>query len=293
MRYSHLKYVKWSYNIPIFDKMTEPAPRIELVQHFHELGSPEKNLAIIEKEIGNSKADLVVFPEMFLTGYTLGRDVVSLSQTISNEYFERIGSLCGSSSKYALLGFPESSSFVRGQIHNSAALIGPEGLEGVYRKNHLVDFGPFEEWSYFTPGDEPFMFEIEGYSFGVIICYDIFFPELTKHYAINGADGVICISASPAMTRPYFEAVMKARAIENTIYFFYSNLVGFDSRMDFWGGAEIIDPRGKTLAKAPYFQEAKISTVIDPTIISKVRIARPTLRDTKPEMKKAMGNWLK
>ena len=171
--------------------MNGAQPSIELIQSFHELGSPNNNRKIIENGIRGSDSDLVVFPEMFLTGYTLGRDVVDESLDTENDHFRSIADLCQETSKHVLFGFPERSSKIRGQIHNSAALIGPEGLIGVYRKNHLVDFGPFEEWSYFTPGTEPFLFDVNGTRFGVIICYDIFFPELTKHYALKGADGVI------------------------------------------------------------------------------------------------------
>ena len=128
------------------------------------------------------------------------------------------------------------------------------------------------------------MVEIEGFRFGLTICYDIFFPELTKAYALSGADAVVCISASPSMTRKFFEKVMVARAIENTIFFAYSNMVGFDSRMNFWGGAALIGPTGSRLAKGPYYSESSVKGKLDHHSLKLSRKHRPTIRDTRGDL---------
>jgi predicted amidohydrolase len=255
--------------------------RVELQQRFHRKSDVEFNLGIIEETSTSSDSDIVVFPEMFLTGYSLGDDVRAESREIEDPLFGKLSDIAREGEKHIIFGLPERSSVTRGHIHNSAMVIGPDGIIGAYRKMHLVNFGPFEEWEYFTPGNQTLSFEVKGFRIGLIICYDIFFPELTKHYALDDIDAVICISASPSVTRPYFEAVMKARAIENTIYFLYSNLVGFDSRMDFWGGGEIISPRGNTVAKGPYFEESSIRGELSADEISLARSLRPTLRDTR------------
>lgn len=259
---------------------------LEVHQRFHKRFQRDYNSRIMIEALDSSDADILIFPEMFLTGYTLGEDVRNHALGVEDPFFDELKEKASESGKHLVFGFPERSGKIRGQIHNSAMVIGPGGTEGTYQKMHMVDFGPFEEWAYFVPGNDPLMFEVQGFRFGVIICYDIFFPELTKHYALNGADAVICVSASPSVTRPLFETVMKARAIENTIYFIYSNLVGFDSRMDFWGGAEIVSPKGKILAKGPYYEETTVGASIDEDVISVSRSLRPTLRDTRMNVRR-------
>lgn len=257
---------------------------VEVIQTSHALEDVDQNIERMVRSIENSQSDLMIFPEMFMTGYTLGRKVHSISFSVNDHVFDPIIDSAGRKGKHLVFGFPRRSDIIKGQIHNSAMIIGPHGVIGTYDKMHLVDFGPFEEWAYYTPGDKPLIFELNGFRLGIIICYDIFFPELTKYYALNGADAVICISASPSMTREFFESVMRARAIESTVYFIYSNLVGFDSRMDFWGGSEIIDPRGRTVAKGPYFEEGSIKGQIESDVIRLARYNRPTLRDTRTDI---------
>ncbi len=254
--------------------------KIEIVQKRHRRFDIEHNLNIIKESISTSSARLLVFPEMFLTGYTLGDDVHKLAMELDSPYLVTITEYCKKHDKFIILGFPERSVKTKGQIHNSAIVIGPDGILGTYKKMHLVDFGPFEEWGYFTPGNDLLMVEIDGYKVGVMICYDLFFPELTKLYALKGADLVVNISASPSLTRKFFEKVMVARAIENTIFFVYSNLVGMDSRMDFWGGGALIGPTGSLISKGPTFEEASILGEIDIHSLELSRKHRPTIRDT-------------
>jgi predicted amidohydrolase len=204
----------------------------------------------------------------------------------------RVADSCRENDKHVIFGFPERSDKIKGQVHNSAAFIGPKGIMGTYRKMHLIDFGPFEEWGYYTPGDRLLLEDVEGFKVGVIICYDIFFPELTKLYALNGADLVVCISASPSQTRKFFETVMPARAIENTIFFAYSNLVGMDSRMDFWGGGAFIGPTGSMIGKGPYFEEASIQGEVGQHTLELSRKHRQTIRDTNPSLLKEIAKIL-
>ncbi|MEA3558960.1 MAG: carbon-nitrogen hydrolase family protein, partial [Candidatus Thermoplasmatota archaeon] len=216
--------------------------------------------------------------------YSLGDEVFRHAMSLDNPIFEEVRSVCAETGKHVIFGFPQRSDRIKGQIHNSACLMGPEGILGVYQKQHLVDFGPFEEWAYFTPGKNLLLREVNGLKVGIMICYDLFFPELSKYYALCGADLLVCISASPSITRKYFESVMVARAIEDTVFFAYSNLVGFDSRMDFWGGGAIIGPRGNTLAKGPYYKPSRIRSVVDERSILTARRHRPTLRDTRSDL---------
>jgi predicted amidohydrolase len=253
---------------------------IEIVQKHHKRFDIDHNLGIIKEALRGSKDRLLIFPEMFLTGYTLGDDVHKLALRDDSPYFGEITDTCKDTDKFVIFGFPLRSSERNGKLHNACAVIGPEGLLGTYHKMHLIDFGPFEEWAYYTPGDHTTMVQIDGYNIGLTICYDIFFPELTKLYALNGADLIVNVSASPSVTRKFFEKIMVARAIENTVFFAYSNLVGMDSRMDFWGGGALISPTGGVISKGPYFEEASVRGEVDLHSLELSRKHRQTIRDT-------------
>jgi predicted amidohydrolase len=257
---------------------------VELLQTMHRRFEPEHNLGSIRKAADDTSADLLVFPELFLTGYCLGRDAHRYAMSIEDPLLQGISGIARKTGRTIIVGFPERSLEIKGQVHNSAGIFHPDGRMEVYRKMHLVDFDPFEEWAYYTPGKNPLMFELNGIRFGMTICYDIFFPEMAKYYALSGADAVICISASPSTTRQFFEGVIGARAIENTLYVLYNNMVGMDGRIDFWGGGTIVGPRGEILAKGPYFEESKVRADLKAETLVQSRRHRPTIRDTTPEL---------
>ena len=95
---------------------------------------------------------------------------------------------------------------------------------------------------------------------------------------------VICLSATPQVNRYYFESLIPARAIENTIFFTYVNIVGTQEDLVFFGGAQISDPFGKILVKAPYFKESIIIHEIDLNSIKQARAVRPVIRDIRPQI---------
>ena len=101
---------------------------------------------------------------------------------------------------------------------------------------------------------------------------------------MQGADIIICISASPSSTRQYFERMFPARAIENTTFFIYANLTGTQEDLVFWGGSQAFDPLGNQIIKLPYFKEAIETFEIDLNILKTVRANRPVLRDIRPEI---------
>jgi predicted amidohydrolase len=149
---------------------------------------------------------------------------------------------------------------------------------------HLANFGPFEEHLYFGRGNELPVFETKFGKIGMLICFDCFFPELSKIYALKGADILVCISASPSTTRIFFEKVIVSRAIENTVFFTYTNLVGTELNMVYWGGNTVIGPRGDVKAKGEYFKEDTVTCEINLKELSTAREFRPTIRDTRMEL---------
>jgi predicted amidohydrolase len=119
---------------------------------------------------------------------------------------------------------------------------------------------------------------------GLLICYDAFFPELAKAYALQGADLLAIISASPATSKPFFDRILPARAIENALPVLYANLVGAELNIVFQGGTQAIGPRGEDLGKAADFVESVVLAEVDLRDLKIARTFRPTLRDTRKDM---------
>jgi len=221
---------------------------------------------------------------MALTGYSVRDDIQRLAEPIDGPSVGRVSELSQELGCGIVFGMPEQDTAVRGHIFNSAVLTLPDGSVGVYRKCHPANFGPFDEKRYFTSGRDLPVFPTPWGNIGLIICYDLFFPETVKTMALRGAELVVDISASPTTTRRFFEMVLPARAVEDTVFMGYSNLVGTEGQMQFWGGASVHGPRGDEKAKGPYFEEAIVEAELDFSDIEIARPLRPTLRDTRTEI---------
>ncbi len=115
---------------------------------------------------------------------------------------------------------------------------------------------------------------------GVHICYDLYFPELQKRQVLEGADVLVNISASPSTSRRFFEALLPARAIENACFSLYSNNVGSQDGLVFWGGCQAYGPRAESLGVLEEYEEGVLRVELDLDALQPAREFRPTLRDT-------------
>jgi len=179
---------------------------------------------------------------------------------------------------------PELSEKTHSVMYNTAVLVGPKGLIGKYRKVYLPTHSVFEEKRYFRQGHQSTTLHTELGKIGLIICYDIFFPEVTRLTRLEGAQLIVCISASPGVRRTFFEALTVARAIENTAFLAYVNLVGVEDGLQFWGGSRFIGPNGKVLAQAKYDEEDLVTVSFSYSDIKPVEAFVPTLKDLRPEL---------
>ncbi len=237
-----------------------------------------QNAQRLKEIVESNRADIYVFPELYLTGYLLRDDLPSRAISADSELFSEIRKL--SQGKVIIFGFPERAGTF---IYNSAAVVHESKID-IARKLHLPNFGPFEEKLYFKEGTEPFVIDTRFGKLGVQICYDAFFPEVAKAQALMGAELIVNISASPITSRAMFESILPARAIENTVFFAYVNWAGLQRTMEFWGGSMLYSPLGKRLCKAPYFEETTLICEFEPVDLSLARRVRPTLRDTRSEL---------
>ena len=265
--------------------------KIALVQMQPRLGDKAHNLEIIEKAIRSTDAEVIVFPEIFLTGYTLRDRYMELAEDLDGPSVRRIADLAKDHERWLVVGMPEVDSGKTGVLYNSALVVSPDTEPETYRKMVLANFGPFEEDLYFARGDRMPIFDTPVGRMGIEICFDIFFPEITKLYALEGADIVTCISASPSTTREFFEKILPARAIENTIFIAYANLVGTEQNMTFWGGNQLIGPRGNVKAGGKPFVEGLVKAEVDLSELEVARQFRPTIRETRQDLMEKLGQY--
>jgi predicted amidohydrolase len=185
---------------------------------------------------------------------------------------------------HLVFGMPEISAKTEATLHNSAVLIGPGGFIGKYHKMYLPTHSIFEEKRYFRPGYQTAVFDTELGKLGLIICYDIYFPEVTRLTRLKGAELIVCISASPGVRRSFFEVLTVARAIENTAFLAFVNLAGIQDGLQFWGGSRLVGPSGKILVQAKYDEDDFVMGEVNYPDIRSTEAFVPTLKDLRPEL---------
>ncbi len=255
-----------------------------LAQTGPRLGNKERNLKQISEQAAKARkknVDLLVFPELHLTGYTMRDEVSHLAESIPGPSTRKIEKVAREHGVHIIFGMPEESE-VKGVIHNTAVFVGPKGLIGRYRKIHLPTHSVFEERRYYRPGQEAPVFKTDIGTIGLNICYDLYFPELTRLQALQGAQLVVCISASPGLRRRFFEGFCLSRAMENAVYLAYVNRVGIEEGLQFWGGSRVIAPNGSVLAQCKYDVEEFQICKVDLNEVSRARAFIPTIKDLEP-----------
>jgi len=258
--------------------------KIALISMRPKIADKKANLQTMKVQVKNTKADLYVFGEMSLTGYRCKDELRDLAETISGSSISYMKKVAKEKKCYIVFGMPLKDDKVEGLVYNSAVLVHPDGKVDIYNKWFLPNFGPFEEKLFFDQGESLNVFHTKYGKIGILTCYDLFFPEICKAYSLQGADILICISASPSTTRKYFEALLPARAIENTTFMVYVNLVGTQEDLVLWGGSQIYSPLGDLLTKAPYFKESVTTCDIDLSQLKVARSNRTVIKDIRPEI---------
>ena len=224
-------------------------------------GNPVKNRSVMIHALEKEKADIIVLPELSTSGYffTSQKEIQNLSETIPGPTSDIFSLLSKKTETYYVLGIPEKTP--RG-IYNSAVLIGPGGIEGIYRKVHLF----YKEKQYFQPGEIFPLFEINGVKIGILVCFDHMFPEAARTLALQGAQ-IICHPSNLVLPE-YGQLTTRVRALENRVFWILSNRIGTEvkgsSKLTYTGESQIINPKGEILHKAPAQKEELYTIEIDP-----------------------------
>jgi predicted amidohydrolase len=260
---------------------------IALGQFPCEVGSKRINIRKmikLAKQANKKKARILVFPEMSLTGYTTRDLTYGLAEEIPGASTEKIEKIAENENLYIIYGMPERSEKGKAIIYNTAVLTGPNGYIGKYRKMYLPTHSVFEEKRYFRQGYHVPVFDTDIGKIGILICYDLFFPEVARALRLQGAELIICISAAPSKAKRNFEILTQARAIENTCFLAYVNLVGMENGLHFWGGSRLIHPSGSLITIAKYNIEDLVVGNIIYEDLAAVETFVPTIRDLRPEL---------
>jgi predicted amidohydrolase len=260
--------------------------RIHLLQYGSKLGDVEFNLDRLIKAMDRlcvgDGADVIVTPELYLPGY-MSRDMFfQIAEPISGRTISRLVLEVRRRNCHVIAGFAERNNETH-VLYNTAVAVGPDGVLAVYRKRHLPSYGVFDEYRYFGigKGDIP-VININGHRVGIAICYDAFYPEVSRVMMLKGAEVHVYISAAPDMSRLHFETFMIARALENVAYTVYVNTVGQYDGLGFFGGSHVVNPLGNVLVRAKYYEEDVKSVEIEPSDVVNYRSHRPILKDLDP-----------
>jgi len=229
--------------------------KVACVNFMPELENKEANLQKIDDYISKlsiDKVNLIVFPEMALTGYEV--EAQSLAEPIPGPSTDRIEKAAKENKVYIVAGMPERDKTNPDTIYNTAVIFGPKGMLGAYRKMH--PFGTELEWA--KPGEDLPIWETEFGPIGIAICFDHYvFPEAPRVYAVKGCRLLINPSAAG-----HFEGItgvpeavmnqLKARVIENMVFMASANTVGVQNPTDFFGQSVILGPKPASVAYQVY-----------------------------------------
>jgi NAD+ synthase (glutamine-hydrolysing) len=268
--------------------------RVALGQFGPQLGAVEANLARHREWIAQARdqrADLLVFPELGLTGYLL-QDLNA--EVAMRRDDEKLVSLAAETSGMSVVvGFVERSTDE--QLYISAALLEDGELRYVYRKSYLPNYGLFDERRFFGTGSQMRAVDsLRGVRLGLCICEDFWHLPVPYLLALDGAQILVNISSSPGRdiaainegglgTANSWRTLMRAYAQLTTSFVVFVNRVGVEETVTFWGGSQVIGPDGDVVLGAPLIDEGLHVVDIDTDDVRRARTALPLLRDERPD----------
>lgn len=250
----------------------------------------EIHLGFVERAV-QQNVDLLVFPELSLTGYALqdaSRDVAR--KAVPSDPL--ISTMLEASQRLDLVvGFAEIDD--RGRLFTAGAYLSQGAIVHVHRKVYLPTYGMFDEGRYFDLGDSVRAFDTRFGRMGLLICEDFWHASPPYLAWLDGADVLLLTSASPGRglndedrlaSARFVETVNKSYAALFGSFVVHSNRVGFEDGLNFWGGSTVFDPDGELVVQAPYFEEALTVATIDLAQVNRSRNRIPLLRDERPEL---------
>ena len=237
-------------------------------------------LASVARQARENGATLLVAPELFLTGYAIGAEAAArLAEPLDGPSL-RTASRIAQDEKIALIfGFPERAG---DKVYNTTVVLDPDGATvASYRKTHL--FGDVDREQFSDGGIEPGVFALGGFKVGLLICYDVEFPENVRAHALRGADLVIVPTALMQPFDVVARVIVPARAYENQLFVAYVDRCGSEGPFDYCGLSCVVGPDGSDLARAGRGEEL-IFADLDRQALEQSRRINTHLSDRRPEL---------
>ncbi|HBW36381.1 carbon-nitrogen hydrolase family protein [Desulfosporosinus sp. BICA1-9] len=234
---------------------TDQVFKCAVVQSNPRIGNKANNLARVLETMEAAAANgtkLIAFTEAELTGYCFNNfhEAKIFAEEVPGPSTGIIINKAREHDIYVVVGLLEH---FQDKLFNTTVLIGPEGIIGKYRKTHRIYLGAdrFSE-----KGDIPYtVYSTPIGNIGLIICYDLLFPEASRVLALQGADIIVNSTNLPSGSESFIDTLLPARAIENRVFMIASSRVGMERGMPFIGASSIVDPYGRFLAQAGSNQE--------------------------------------
>ncbi len=257
-----------------------------LAQIKPKLGCLADNLLLIEEQIRqavSAGADLVIFPELALTGYFLKDLVPEVALRLDAPEIQKLIQLSGEIS--IAVGFVEVTDDYR--FFNSALYLEDGAIRHLHRKVYLPTYGLFDEQRYLARGERFRAFDTGLGRMGLLICEDMWHMSASYILAMDGATTLICLSSSPGrgVGGDSLDSAVAWQQLTSTTAMFlncrvlYCNRVGFEDGINFWGGSEYVSPSGESVNRAKIFEEDSITATLDEGCLRRERIFSPMLRD--------------
>jgi len=255
--------------------------RLACIQFRSRLGDVAHNLAEMArwcKEAACQDAAVALFPEACLTGYAWPHAMAKWAMPFAEELRERVTEIAVQNRLLLAFGMPERDG---NEIYNSLIIVGPQGEAlARYRKTHL--WAAESKWA--KPGNHLITCRTELAHFGLMLCYDTRFPEVSRVLALRGVQVALVASAWRASHVEEWRFCARARAIDNGIFVAGSDAILDADHFSCAGGSLIVGPSGEILALAPYREESMIITTIDTEAITRRRQDLPLLQQRRPEL---------
>ncbi len=252
-------------------------------------GDVAANVATIASAAERAAGDdarLLIVPEMFLSGYNIGPAAIAeRAEASDGAAASAVAEIAARHGLAILYGYPERAGDA---VYNAAQLIARDGTRlANYRKTHL--FSDIDH-NAFSPGDDNAVLAgLDGWRVGILICYDVEFPENVRRLALAGADFV----AVPTALMPPYDFVathlVPARAFENGVFVAYANRCGGEGDLDYLGRSCIVGPHGRDLARAPAAGEALITAELERALLDEWRGVNTYLADREPALYAALA----
>jgi len=255
-------------------------------------GSKDENLALIQQMVkkaveGTKKLDLICFPE-YCYAVPTAESSLKLAEGIPGTYTESLAKL---SKEYRVN--ISAGSFVEKaegkKVHNTSLFFNREGkIIGEYRKMHLMDAMSYKESDSVSPGNSVTVFDTDFAKVGVMVCYDLRFPELTRTMVLKGAEIILVPSAFPSgqplpPRTDHWDVLVRSTALLNLVYVVATNQFGHDQGQNYFGRSSIVDPWGTRIVQASGRQEI-VYGVIDLDYQKSVRTSLPTWKHRRTEL---------